>query len=58
MITLVETGVLAKDQARETVEHVVNVKRDKVVVGIESIGLLRGIERSLAATAMQRSDRS
>ncbi len=58
MITLVENGVITRENARDTVEHVVNVKRDGVVVSMVSIGLLRGIERSLAAAAILPSERS
>jgi aspartyl-tRNA(Asn)/glutamyl-tRNA(Gln) amidotransferase subunit A len=58
MITLVGNGMLAKSQALETLADAVDTRREiasstkRVVVSIVAIGLLRGIEQSLAALAV------
>ena len=58
MITLIRNGILRQAEALEAIADVLDVKReiarstDGVLVSIASIGLLRGVERSLAAIAL------
>ena len=55
MLLLVEDGVIRKDQAVEAIKDVIEVKQEiagvseSVVVSVASIGLLKGVSRSIAA---------
>ena len=56
LLLLVERGVLPKDDVLDAIADVINVKQEiagtteSVVVSMTSIGLLRAIAQSLAAT--------
>lgn len=55
MLLLVEQGIIAKDQAADAIDGVIEVKREiagtreSVVVSIASIALLRDVAQSVAA---------
>ena len=55
MLCLIETGVISKNQAFETVTNVIDVKRniagetESAIVSMVSIALLKNLAQSLAA---------